>query len=371
MKQRILSRRFRYSNKPNWSPSQYQQDHIEMVRHKIDNCDYRRETHRCSVCDASSFLVVAEKERNGLPCSTSVCVKCGLLFTNPRFREQDYADFYENHFRPIMKDSRRPRGMYEARSPVQDYTQSPDQGVGRSMTDEDFFWEVNESPRVQDAYQFIQTHINMDSPRKILDIGCGSGALLYKYLSDGHCCVGVDYDEQHLVAGRSHGLTLFAGDSKVVNEKEFDMVVLSHSLEHMVMPEQTIEKINKILKPDGYIFIEVPNVLDWIKPPYRDLMHFIQFVHIYNFTPQSLSNLMMKFGFERIAISHNSIGRNILAMFGKENHNTRHLITEYPTIYRKLLRHERRRWLNKNYMVSKTKFYSYPLREMLGLSHRA
>jgi len=320
-----------------------------MVRHKIDNDDYRRETHRCSVCDASSFLVVAEKERNGLPCSTSVCVNCGLLFTNPRFREQDYADFYANHFRPIMKDNRKP--------------------IGRFVTDDEFFHEVNESPRVQDAYQFINTHIDMHSPRKILDIGCGSGALLYKYLSDGHSCVGVDYDEQHLVAGRSHGLTLLAGDSKVVNEKEFDLVILSHSLEHMVMPEQTIEKIKQVLKPDGYIFIEVPNVLDWIKPPYRDLMHLIQFVHIFNFTPQSLSNLMMKFSFERIAISNNSFGKNMLAMFRKESHNTRQLITEYPAIHRKLLRHEHRRWLNKNYMVSKTKFYSYPLRKMLGLSH--
>lgn len=47
-------------------------------------------------------------------------------------------------------------------------------------------------------------------------------------------------------------------DLSVLYEYKFDFIFIIHTLEHVPNPKAVIEECKKILKPNGYIFVEVP-----------------------------------------------------------------------------------------------------------------
>ena len=98
-------------------------------------------------------------------------------------------------------------------------------------------------------------------------------------------------------------------------------------------------------------------------------MHIIQFVHLFNFTPLSLNNLMAKCHFSNVATESNSDGQEILAIFEVKNTEGAEILTEYANLSRILRRHERSRWLHPHYLYEKFLHYSYPYRHNLGLSN--
>jgi SAM-dependent methyltransferase len=78
-----------------------------------------------------------------------------------------------------------------------------------------------------------------------------------------------------------------------VNQK-FDIIVLSHVVEHVKAPLEIIEKAVSNLTDDGILFIEVPN---------RDyLFKSDVFPHLLFFSPESLENLVVKASLEVITI---------------------------------------------------------------------
>jgi len=79
--------------------------------------------------------------------------------------------------------------------------------------------------------------------------------------------------------------------------KKFDLISLRHVLEHLRNPINVLKKLSGNLSPNGKVFIEVPN-LRKAKP--LDVNSFFRFLHLYHFTPNSLSNILKKSGYEII-----------------------------------------------------------------------
>jgi len=76
------------------------------------------------------------------------------------------------------------------------------------------------------------------------------------------------------------------------SSEKFDCVILSHMLEHFVQPEKALEMIGGILKPDGIIYILVPNLYGFTRP-------YSQFTtpHAFYFSKTSLGMLLNNCGF--------------------------------------------------------------------------
>ena len=53
--------------------------------------------------------------------------------------------------------------------------------------------------------------------------------------------------------------TITAGDSLEKIEGEFDLIVLSHIVEHLTAPKEVLISLKKLLAPGGYLFIDIPN----------------------------------------------------------------------------------------------------------------
>jgi SAM-dependent methyltransferase len=140
--------------------------------------------------------------------------------------------------------------------------------------------------------------------RTILDIGSGRGFMLH-YLKNfyGYTrTAGTQISRSAFEFSRDR-LRLEMYDRDLLElrfeNNAFDIVTLWHVLEHVMEPEKYVECIRDLLKPDGRLVIEVPNFNSWTRVLTGkywlglDPEH-----HIYFFTPDSLSNLLSKYGFK-------------------------------------------------------------------------
>lgn len=92
----------------------------------------------------------------------------------------------------------------------------------------------------------------------VVDIGCGSGALLQAMSKLGYCMTGVERDADSLSFPN-----VLEGSAEALPAElprgAYDGVVFSHVIEHLVDPIEAIRHAAALLSPSGKLFCEVPN----------------------------------------------------------------------------------------------------------------
>jgi 2-polyprenyl-3-methyl-5-hydroxy-6-metoxy-1,4-benzoquinol methylase len=99
--------------------------------------------------------------------------------------------------------------------------------------------------------------------KEILDLGCRDGALT-SYFVKGNRVTGVDIDQLSLKrAEESLGIKTMYFDIQSewdqIGNKKYDVVVAGEFLEHVYYPDKVIEKVSRVLNPDGIFVGSVPN----------------------------------------------------------------------------------------------------------------
>ena len=104
--------------------------------------------------------------------------------------------------------------------------------------------------------RFIHSHIKPTD--RVLEIGCSSGRVLSTIKAADR--VGVDYDTTAIERGRREHpeLTFVAGEARAYLEstEPFDVLILSHVLEHLDDPDQFLTSLKKRF---ARIYVEVPD----------------------------------------------------------------------------------------------------------------
>jgi SAM-dependent methyltransferase len=116
------------------------------------------------------------------------------------------------------------------------------------------------------------------------------------------------------------GITFISNDVDADWDKSydgyFDLIIMRHVLEHFSRPDVVLEKIKKVLSPEGLVYIAVPDSLH-PRPPFTD--DFIRVVHTYYFNKPSLSNLLHKSGLEIVSINEGDAYFKELFAFAKRS----------------------------------------------------
>jgi 2-polyprenyl-3-methyl-5-hydroxy-6-metoxy-1,4-benzoquinol methylase len=96
----------------------------------------------------------------------------------------------------------------------------------------------------------------------LLDVGCGNGELIARLHSLGWKVSGVDFDASAVSYARSQHLDVRLGTIADIQETErYDVIVLSHVIEHVADPVQLLRDCGKCLRPGtGRIIIFTPNI---------------------------------------------------------------------------------------------------------------
>lgn len=134
----------------------------------------------------------------------------------------------------------------------------------------------------------------------LLDVGCGDGYFLRRASSAGWSVVGVDPDSKAVSVARARGLDVREGGVDVFGEAEgiFDGITLSHVIEHVHDPVETLRSCNRLLKPQGWIWIDTPNICSLGHLQFRRSWFALDAPrHLVLFSPTSLAKALEKAGF--------------------------------------------------------------------------
>lgn len=95
---------------------------------------------------------------------------------------------------------------------------------------------------------------------KVLDIGCGDGAFLKRAAQIGWEAWGVEPDAK--AAARLSSFKVLQGSlpSIPLPDASFDIITLSHVIEHLHDPVAALKEIHRLLKPGGKVWIATPNI---------------------------------------------------------------------------------------------------------------
>ncbi|GDY20456.1 SAM-dependent methyltransferase [Verrucomicrobiota bacterium] len=144
-------------------------------------------------------------------------------------------------------------------------------------------------------------------PGHVLDVGCGRGHLLRAFQRRGWQVAGTEIDRHtaELVRAETGAdvrpglLEAFAGA-----DGGFDAVVLWHVLEHLHDPAQVLRDCARLLRPDGTLFVGVPDVRSWeARIGGNKWFHLDVPRHVTHFSRPVLRDLLGRAGFAVLAES--------------------------------------------------------------------
>jgi len=155
--------------------------------------------------------------------------------------------------------------------------------------------------------------------KKILDVGGGSNPFV-NLLNDYSKHVFVSDFEIPDETVRFCGGNVYRGmfESADIPLGSFDVILSFHSLEHMNNPALVVGKMRKLLKKDGYVIVEVPNMVNVVKEiPYFSIFH----QHINMFTKNSLVNLFCRQGFKLKSVLQESLAMLMVFSVSEDKKN--------------------------------------------------
>lgn len=152
-----------------------------------------------------------------------------------------------------------------------------------------------------DYCKFVKKILPRNSKNKILDIGSNDGFLVHylKKLTKSKSIFGLDASPVMVkLAKKKYGNFFYSGlaenSHKIFNNNEFDLITCNNVLNHSSDPISFLISINKLLKKDGKILVEV---LDWRHSLKNKLFDQIYHEHTLYFSPKTISILFSKAGF--------------------------------------------------------------------------
>lgn len=203
------------------------------------------------------------------PAFVAKCEKCGLIFTDSEFTQENLLDYYR----------------YGAVAPKY----------------YDMFGEGDTREYYVHLQELIKDYTTKDSA--ILDIAGSWGEFAFYLKEQGYENVTVlDPNENCIKYAGDNGIKTIQADStdmSSIEDDSIDMIILNHSLEHILDVKGTMKEIRRIMKSNGYLFIEIPDIEGYEKEeaaPYN----FLTYEHVLHMSMNDMENLANNYGFSII-----------------------------------------------------------------------
>ena len=174
-----------------------------------------------------------------------------------------------------------------------------------------------------------QIEAAVSGSRKVLEIGCAEGKQMEIFIRRGWEAVGVEVGRSMAFMGRQRGLNIIcdAFHEGIFAAGNFDLIIMSHVIEHFSDPLRTLEICRSILKNRGWLFLETPAT-----PIFSDTDH------LFFFSEKSIDLMCGKAGFVRIAHFFNRRSYDLTSdscRFAYLDHYFRDGAKDYLAAYRK------------------------------------
>ena len=235
------------------------------------------------------------------------CRQCGLIYLNPRPSKYLLSSYYPTVYYPPVQAKVRPQLQQQAKKfsakmkrwVLEDYYGYPStvsSGWSRIVR-RVLLWPDKTLRELKGRHP-----LPWRGEGNVLDVGCGAGGNLKTLQDQGWEPYGIEISEvaaahaRELVTGNIHTGTL---ESAPFPPQSFDLILMSHSLEHLPSPVDALRRVHRLLKDDGLLVVSVPNVnsLEY-KLFGRWWFQLDTPRHFYHFDKRSLSGLFTQAGFQ-------------------------------------------------------------------------
>jgi SAM-dependent methyltransferase len=167
-------------------------------------------------------------------------IDCGLVWLDPKPLEQDVRLLYENYFthhgKIIRSRSRKVHRLYQA-----------------------LLWATGLARQRDQLFSFYLTNAR---PGRLLEVGCGDGGQLDRLRSMNWETEGQEIDAAAVERARTRGLRVHLGNLQDLSlpAESFDVVTMSHVIEHAHDPVELLKQCHRVLRPGGLLIVVTPNV---------------------------------------------------------------------------------------------------------------
>lgn len=292
----------------------------------------------CNLCGSSEFGLLFTVDGYDIV----KCSQCGLVYLNPQPNEQEIHDLY------FKQKLVRSGGSEEI--------------LAAYLKDKAKFTAVYKTWLLQ-----IEKYKNKG---RLLDIGCAAGFFLNYARENGWEVKGIDISDWAIsIARKELELDVIQGTLPEANfpDEYFDVVTMFDVLEHLPNPSCELQIVRRILKRDGLLVVNVPNIDSFIaKINGKHWNKLIPPQHLYHFTPGHLLKMLEKGSFKILSIKTNNgdPGEMVFSTcVGLANTTSERAVSGFVQFYRK---HKGAlRWLRRSFQIG-AKIISFVFSPPLG-----
>ena len=211
----------------------------------------------CKVCSSNHYKKIGEikniwKEYKDV----YQCDECSLYFIDSP-TEEEINSLYKNEYHNNIKNK-----LFEIAKSKMRYARSLSQ------------------------FNFIKQTIDLKN-KDICEIGAFDGLLLSLFKKNNNNVFGYELnDDARVYAKKKYDIDL--KENFLESKSKYDIIILSHVIEHFREPKEILIKIKSMLKENGFIYIEVPNSPMPNECSYNMLMRYLNTEHIVNFNMDNL-----------------------------------------------------------------------------------
>ncbi len=233
----------------------------------------------CSLCKGNDFSLLAEGDRYGFDLSKQMCNQCGLVQTYPSLPPEFHQKFYSYHYRPLYLKSKK----IDYNSVIKEQTDK-----GKKYLQ--YFKDNGLNNALKDL--------------SVIEVGCSSSGTINTLKSHVKSVQGCDLDIEAIeFARKNFKLNVEVGMYPSTLPKGRKIIIMSHVLEHVFNPLETLIELRKLLKTGDYLFVAVPGLNMVAKGDYKnDLRRYFHIAHVTDFTSNTLKNVVHCAGFKSLNI---------------------------------------------------------------------
>jgi 2-polyprenyl-3-methyl-5-hydroxy-6-metoxy-1,4-benzoquinol methylase len=138
---------------------------------------------------------------------------------------------------------------------------------------------------------------------RILDVGCGEGWILELAMKRGWHAYGTEFSSKAIEICEKKGIKMYAGvlEPKNIQEKDFDIIVSSETIEHINNPRDELANIHRLLRRGGLFYVTTPNFNSYLRRLVKDKYDIIKYPeHLSFYTTVTLNKILKDTGFIKV-----------------------------------------------------------------------